>query len=273
MFSSGVLHRILKAPSPLKQAQLGISELRAQVFQTQFNPTNERSGSRYLRQRPIGSAILPYYQPHYQLRKTWRAFTNYVQTERDLPAPVPPGDEGGSVAQHQAKMAESWRRRRMAKFGGLGLKPTEPQQDTSGVWRWENKFITDQEETRFVTLDRKRRLGKGHPKKGTSFFPFLPFFFFVSFRFVSFRFVSFRYVTLRYATLRYLFFSRPREKQRGGSRLVWARTDVCDVLQAKTTKRRGGRRRGAIIVLSPPCPYNTCTICAILPNARQVCPP
>lgn len=166
MFGSSVLRSATEALSPSIR-KLQLKEIQAQVFQSQFNPSGERCGSKYLRERPIGAAILPYYGTHYQSRKTWNMFTSYLNTERDVPFLLPP-DSDLTPAQVRANMEESWRRRRMAKFGGLGLKPTEPYQDDKGVWRVENKFISDQEKTRFITLDRKRRLGKGHPKKGTS---------------------------------------------------------------------------------------------------------
>ncbi len=90
-----------------------LASLRARVFGETFNPTSERTGAKYLRQRLVGPAMLTYYPPQLKLRGLLNSVAHL---------PGPDGKPFGKtndvlVAPHEAQRLIDVERR---KFMGKG---------------------------------------------------------------------------------------------------------------------------------------------------------
>ena len=135
-----------------------LSSLRAPILQTQHNPLCQRLGTKYLRRRLRAPSMINYYPVVPSLRKLnlHNPHNIYANWDGSRPAPVSRGEE---------QLPVSWKARPV-----MGREMVEEGYEEMGRvqgagWLWDEK-----EDARVKKVARRRRIGKGPPKKGDCMF-------------------------------------------------------------------------------------------------------
>ena len=133
-----------------------LSSLRAPIFQTQHNPTNLRLGTKYLRGRLRSPSMINYYPTVPNLRRLNKQnpFNKYANWQ------------GLKPERLLAETPERWRGKPWAAKMLMGTEVVEngfeEMERVQGAgWLWDEK-----EDARVKKVARRRRIGKGPPKKG-----------------------------------------------------------------------------------------------------------
>lgn len=132
-----------------------LSSLRSPIFQTQHNPLSLRLGTKYLRRRLRGPSMLTYYPEvpclrRFNLQNPHNKFANW-QGLKPAILPASGKGEGGRAWKAKALMGKEVIEEgfeEMIRVKGAG-------------WLWDEK-----EDARVTKVARRRRIGKGPPKKG-----------------------------------------------------------------------------------------------------------
>jgi len=164
-----------------------VSAIRSQIFNTIHNPTNARTGAKYLRKPLRGSAIVKYYPKLPKLatlnsqlpnnkyanwtgtvagsssRKVVEASTSTsTSTDGEKAASEESSSEvesGGRSVARQLRTSE--------EIHGLDFSEVERREGAG----W---LMDDKERVRLMETTLRHKLGKGPPKKGMLFFDFIP---------------------------------------------------------------------------------------------------
>ena len=147
-----------------------LSSLRSPIFQTQHNPLSLRLGTKYLRRRLRGPSMLTYYPTLPSLRRLnlQTPHNPYANWQGLHPSSLLGGVEGqqGPGEELEGKGADrgrSWKAKVL-----MGKKVVEDgweemERAKGSGWVWDEK-----EDARVKKVARRRRIGKGPPKKGES---------------------------------------------------------------------------------------------------------
>ena len=142
-----------------------LSSLRAPIFQTIHNPTNARLGNKYLKKALVGPSMLRYYPtPLPPLRKL-NALTPSSPYANWQGRPTREIDEelGRLVTlKDGSRVGRKWVSKTLSTEEWLPEGFTAPKMDGQSGW-----LVDKREERRLQKVEKKKRLGKGAPKKGT----------------------------------------------------------------------------------------------------------
>lgn len=131
-----------------------ISALRSRIFDTIHNPTNARTGAKYLRRPLRGAAITKYYPKLPNLaRLNAQIASNRYANWAGVTASSLEKKEGAVIAARQLGTQE--------EMVGAGLTEVERRQGAG----W---LEDERERVRRTEVELRHKLGKGPPKKGTS---------------------------------------------------------------------------------------------------------
>jgi hypothetical protein len=156
-----------------------VSAIRSQIFNTIHNPTNARTGAKYLRKPLRGSAIVKYYPKLPKLatlnsRLPNNKYANWTGTvagsssRQQIEASTSTSAEGEKVASEDNVEASSGSRsvarqlRTSEEIHGLDFSEAERREGAG----W---LMDEKERVRLMETTLRHKLGKGPPKKGTSF--------------------------------------------------------------------------------------------------------
>jgi hypothetical protein len=141
-----------------------LSQLRAPIFNTLAVESNARTGNKYLRRALRGPAVLDYVpQPRTPSLKALNSPKGWNQFHGWNGAPIH-GDRPSPHLPRHLAIAEGWKEvRSRGKPGPKNLRPADAKFAQPAGW------VEDPREyVRFKDVARKKRLGKGPPKKGES---------------------------------------------------------------------------------------------------------
>jgi hypothetical protein len=156
-----------------------VSAIRSQIFNTIHNPTNARTGAKYLRKPLRGSAIVKYYPKLPKLatlnsRLPNNKYANWTGTvagsssRQQIEASTSTSAEGEKVASEEnvevGNGGRSVARQLRTSEEIHGLDYSEAERREGAGW-----LMDDKERVRLMETTLRHKLGKGPPKKGTSF--------------------------------------------------------------------------------------------------------
>lgn len=136
-----------------------LSSLRAPIFQTQHNPLFLRLGTKYLRRRLRSPSMINYYPVipsirRYNLQSPRNIYSNWQGLH---PNTFLPADKKGT---DEASLAV-WKSKPLMGRDVVEEGFEEIERVQGAGWLWDEK-----EDARVKKVGRRRRIGKGPPKKG-----------------------------------------------------------------------------------------------------------
>jgi len=165
-----------------------VSAIRSQIFNTIHNPTNARTGAKYLRKPLRGSAIVKYYPKLPKLATLNSSLPNNKYANWGLAsgsssrssvkaiesAETPEGVEGAEVEASTEKDyvgGRSVARQLRTSEEITGLDYSEAERREGAGW-----LLDEKERVRLMETTMRHAIGKGPPKKGMSSFVLMPHF-------------------------------------------------------------------------------------------------
>jgi hypothetical protein len=161
-----------------------VSAIRSQVFNTIHNPTNARTGAKYLRRPLRGAAVTKYYPKLPKLATLNSQLPNNVyanwagvtagssSTPSSSTTPAIEGEgEGGATTEAEAESSTSassstsMARQLKTHEEMFGQGFSEVERRLGAGW-----VQDDKERIRLAETQLRHKIGKGPPKKGTSSF-------------------------------------------------------------------------------------------------------
>ncbi len=142
-----------------------LSSLRSPIFQTLHNPTSSRLGTKYLRHRMRGPSMVDYYPVVPSLNrlnnpKSYNIYANW----QGLPQPNDLLSARDKERKGEERVAGLRWRARVLTGKDVTEGGFEEMERVKGAgWLWDEK-----EDGRVKKVARRRRIGKGPPKKGES---------------------------------------------------------------------------------------------------------
>ena len=136
-----------------------LSSLRSPIFQTQHNPLAQRLGTKYLRRRLRGPSLTEYYPSLPNLRSLNRQAPNNIYS--NWQGLVQPESLLVGKRSHDQEGVVAWRAQVVT---GREVVPDgfdEVERVGGAGWLWD-----EMEDARLTKVARRRRIGKGPPKKG-----------------------------------------------------------------------------------------------------------
>jgi hypothetical protein len=140
-----------------------LSELRSGIFGTAHNPSNARTGAKYLRRRLKGPSAVAYYPKTLRLatinaETPWNRFANWEGTWA-----VAQGAETQEGEEARPRIWAAQMNQLSADQVVPGPRWTEVERQPGAGWVHDEK-----ERVRMEEVELKRAMGRGPPKKGTS---------------------------------------------------------------------------------------------------------
>jgi hypothetical protein len=182
-FRSLCLH--ISNSKPLKMASIHntVSAIRSQIFNTIHNPTNARTGAKYLRKPLRGSAIVKYYPKLPKLATLNSSLPNNKYANWGLASgsssrssvkavestETPEGAEVEASTEKEEVGGRSVARQLRTSEEVTGLDYSEAERREGAGW-----LLDEKERVRLMETTLRHAIGKGPPKKGMSSFALIP---------------------------------------------------------------------------------------------------
>jgi hypothetical protein len=170
-------HLYNSKPPTMASIHNTVSAIRSQIFNTIHNPTNARTGAKYLRKPLRGSAIVKYYPKLPKLATLNSSLPNnkYANwglasgsSSRSSPKAIessesPEGAEVEASTEKEEVGGRSVARQLMTSEEITGLDYSEAERREGAGW-----LLDEKERVRLMETTLRHAIGKGPPKKGMS---------------------------------------------------------------------------------------------------------